>query len=86
MTSSRRRVHRSRPSTPREPQARSLHLAPVLDGQVLETNQAFLQIVGYERAELESSRLGRSELTPAEWHDRDAQAQAELSTLGTAQP
>jgi PAS domain S-box-containing protein len=53
---------------------------------VLETNQAFLQIAGYKRAELEWGRLGRSELTPVEWHDRDAQAQAELTTIGTAQP
>jgi signal transduction histidine kinase len=30
--------------------------------------------------------LHRTELTPAEWHDRDAQAGAEMTTIGTAQP
>jgi C4-dicarboxylate-specific signal transduction histidine kinase len=43
-------------------------------------------MVGYEQADLESGRLRRRELTPAEWHDRDAQAAAELATIGTAQP
>jgi PAS domain S-box-containing protein len=56
------------------------------DGQVLEANQAFLQMVGYGQADVESGRLRRTELTPAEWHDRDAQALVELATIGTAQP
>ena len=43
-------------------------------------------MVGYEQADLASGRLRRSELTPAEWHDRDAQALAEMSEMGTAQP
>jgi PAS domain S-box-containing protein len=57
-----------------------------LDGQVQEANQAFLEIVGYDQADLAAGRLRRAELTPAEWHDRDAQAVAELTTIGTAQP
>ena len=57
-----------------------------LDGHVQEANQAFLQIVGYDQADLAAGRLRRTELTPAEWHDRDAQAVAELTTIGTAQP
>ncbi len=57
-----------------------------LDGQVLEANQAFLQIVGYDQADLAAGRLRRTELTPAEWHDRDAQAVAEMTTMGTFQP
>ena len=57
-----------------------------LDGQVLEANQAFLQIIGYDHADLASGRLRRAELTPAEWRRRDAQAVAELKTIGTAQP
>ena len=57
-----------------------------LDGQVLEANQAFLQTVGYEQADLESGRLRQRELTPAEWHDHDAQAVAELTTIGAANP
>ena len=61
-------------------------LITTLDGQMLEANQAFLDIVGYEQAELESGRLHRAELTPPEWHDRDAQALAEMTTIGTAWP
>ena len=57
-----------------------------LDGHVQEANQAFLQIVGYDQADLAAGRLRRTELTPAEWHDRDVQAAAELTTMGTAQP
>jgi PAS domain S-box-containing protein len=57
-----------------------------LDGHVREANQAFLRIVGYEQADVAAGGLRRAELTPAEWHDRDAQAVAELTTIGTAQP
>ena len=57
-----------------------------LDGQVHEGNQAFLDIVGYDQTDVVAGRLRRSELTPAEWHDRDARAAAELTAIGTAQP
>jgi PAS domain S-box-containing protein len=56
------------------------------DGHVHEANQAFLRIVGYDQADLAAGRLRRTELTPAEWHDRDARALAEMRTTGTAQP
>ena len=57
-----------------------------LDGHVREANQAFLQIVGYDQADVASGRLRRTELTPAEWHDRDTQAMAEMKATGSAQP
>ena len=56
------------------------------DGHVQEANQAFLRIIGYEHADLESGQLRRTELTPPEWHDRDARAVAEMRATGTAQP
>jgi PAS domain S-box-containing protein len=56
------------------------------DGHVQEANQAFLRIIGYEHADLEAGQLRRSELTPPEWHDRDARAVAEMRATGTAQP
>jgi PAS domain S-box-containing protein len=56
------------------------------DGPVREANQAFLRIVGYDQADVAEGRLRRTELTPAEWHDRDARAVAEMRTTGTAQP
>lgn len=56
------------------------------DGHVREANQAFLRIVGYDQADVAEGRLRRTELTPAEWHDRDARAVAEMRTTGATQP
>jgi PAS domain S-box-containing protein len=53
-------------------------------GRIIETNQAFLDIVGYAREDLASLRW--TDLTPAEWRDVDDQAFAELKAAGTAQP
>jgi PAS domain S-box-containing protein len=56
------------------------------DGHIREANQAFLRIVGYDYADLAAGQMRRTELTPPEWHDRDARAVAEMRTTGTAQP
>jgi PAS domain S-box-containing protein len=56
------------------------------DGHVVEANRAFLQIVGYDQADVAAGRLGRTELTPPEWRDRDARAVVELKTTGSVQP
>ena len=53
-------------------------------GRIIETNQAFLDIVGYAREDLTSLRW--TELTPAEWRDVDDQAIAEIKATGTVQP
>ncbi len=53
-------------------------------GRIIESNQAFLDIVGYTREDLASLRW--TELTPAEWRDVDDQAFAELKATGTVQP
>jgi PAS domain S-box-containing protein len=55
-----------------------------VQGRIIETNQAFLDIVGYAREDLASLRW--TELTPAEWRDVDDQAFAELKATGTVQP
>ncbi len=39
-------------------------------GQIVEANDAFLRMVGYERADLVSGRLRWTDLTPGEWLDR----------------
>ena len=41
------------------------------DGRILEANDAFLRMVGYEREDLVSGRLNWTELTADKWHDRD---------------
>ena len=57
-----------------------------VEGRILEANDAFLCIVGYDREDLVSGRLHRTDLTPPEWRDRDARTVEELKRIGTAQP
>ncbi|MBR1230892.1 PAS domain S-box protein [Bradyrhizobium sp. AUGA SZCCT0182] len=57
-----------------------------VDGRILEANDEFLRMVGYDREDLTAGRLHRTSLTPPEWRDRDARTVAELKRIGTAQP
>jgi PAS domain S-box-containing protein len=57
-----------------------------LEGQIIDTNEAFLQMVGYSREDLISGRLRWTDLTPADWHDRDERVIAELKATGIIQP
>ena len=57
-----------------------------LEGRLLEANDAFLRMLGYDQEDLASGRLNRTNLTPAEWHDRDARTVAELKTIGIVRP
>ena len=57
-----------------------------LEGRILEANDAFLRIVGYDREDLAAGRLNRTMLTPPEWHDLDARNVAELKQIGTIPP
>jgi PAS domain S-box-containing protein len=57
-----------------------------LAGRTLEANDAFLRMLGYDREDLASGLLNRTELTPPEWRDRDARTVAELKMIGTVQP
>jgi PAS domain S-box-containing protein len=55
-------------------------------GRIIEANKAFLNMVGYDREDLVSGRLRRTELTPAEWRDADERAIAEVQATGSVQP
>ena len=55
-------------------------------GQILESNDAFLRMVGYDRNDLIAGRLHRDGLTPPEWRDRTARGTAELKMTGSIQP
>ena len=57
-----------------------------LEGQVLEANDAFLRMVGYEREDLVAGHLRWMDLTPPEWRERFPQQLAELKMTGTIQP
>jgi PAS domain S-box-containing protein len=57
-----------------------------LEGEIIEANEAFLQMLKYGREDLVSGRLRWTDLTPPEWRDRDERALAELNATGTLQP
>jgi PAS domain S-box-containing protein len=57
-----------------------------IDGQIIEANDAFLRMVGYDRDDLVSGRVNRTVLTPPEWRERDARTVAEMKASGTVQP
>jgi PAS domain S-box-containing protein len=56
------------------------------DGQILDANETFLRLVGYDRNDLESGRLNCRDLTPPEWHSADERRLEEIAATGTAQP
>jgi PAS domain S-box-containing protein len=56
------------------------------EGQILEANDAFLRIVGYDREDLVRGRLNRNELTPPEQRELDKRAWGELHSIGKLQP
>ncbi|MBV8922041.1 MAG: PAS domain S-box protein [Bradyrhizobium sp.] len=56
------------------------------EGRILEANDAFLRIVGYDREDLAAGRLNRTMLTPSEWHALDARNVAEMKRTGTISP
>jgi PAS domain S-box-containing protein len=57
-----------------------------VEGRILEANHAFLSMGGYDREDLISGRLNRTDLTPPEWRERDARTDAELKIIGAVQP
>ncbi len=57
-----------------------------LEGAIVGANEAFLRIVQYGREDLVSGRVRWTDLTPAEWRERDERALAELNATGTFQP
>jgi PAS domain S-box-containing protein len=57
------------------------------EGSILEANDTFLQIVGYDREDLLAGRLRWTDLTPADWLEHHEQRWTpEIRTTGSAQP
>ena len=59
------------------------HASDVL---IVEANDAFLNMVGYDRADIVAGLLSRSALSLPEWRDRDAWTMEEVKKTGTVQP
>ena len=57
-----------------------------LEGAITGANEAFLRMVQYDLEDIASGRVRWTELTPAEWRDRDERAITELKTTGIFQP
>jgi PAS domain S-box-containing protein len=58
-----------------------------LNGTILDSNDAFLQVLGYEREDLVAGRLHWTDLTAAQWGGRDRQELlAEVQRTGSLQP
>jgi PAS domain S-box-containing protein len=57
-----------------------------LEGSIIEANDAFLQIVQYDREDLTSGRVRWTDLTPAEWRGSDERAIADLKARRSFQP
>jgi PAS domain S-box-containing protein len=56
-----------------------------LEGRIVEANDAFLRILGYDRKDLALGRIHRTELTPPEWRERDIRTVGELRSTGAVQ-
>src|SRR4029453_18779729 len=56
------------------------------DGRILEANDAFLRMVGYDHADLVAGRIRWTDMTPPEWHDSDARALRDHRSTGVLPP
>jgi PAS domain S-box-containing protein len=56
------------------------------DGRIVEANDAFLRLVGYDHADIVSGRMRWAELTPPEWRVTHEARLAELKVTGSLWP
>ena len=57
-----------------------------LDGAIVESNEAFLRMVQYDREDVATARVRWTDLTPTEWREHDERALAEIRATGSVQP
>lgn len=53
-----------------------------LEGEITDANDAFLNMIGYSRADVEAGRLRWDSLTPPEWEEADKKAVQEIQLYG----
>ncbi len=56
------------------------------EGNILEANEAFLELLGYTRTELEAGAVNWRQLTPPEYEEVDKQSVVQLKTFGVCTP
>ena len=56
------------------------------DGRIIEANDTFLFMLGYDRDDLAARRIDLRTLTPPEWLDLQTQTFEEVKTAGAVQP
>jgi PAS domain S-box-containing protein len=86
-------AHANRDLAEREARIRRLVDANIIgifiwdfDGRILEANEAFLRIVGYDHGDLVAGRIRWTDLTPPEWRDRDTRLMQEHKVTGILPP
>jgi PAS domain S-box-containing protein len=57
-----------------------------IEGRIVEANDTFLRMVGYDREDLVSGRVRWTDLTPPDWYDRDARFVDGLKRTGRLPP
>lgn len=57
-----------------------------LDGRIEQANDAFLEMIGYARQDLEAGHLSWITITPVEYHEMDQQCIAEARVSGACTP
>ena len=58
-----------------------------VEGRILEANDAFLRMIGYDREDLMAQRVRWTDMTPPEWRERDQQYLVpQLRMTGSLQP
>jgi PAS domain S-box-containing protein len=56
------------------------------EGEIIETNDAFLKMVGYDREDLAAGNMRFTDLTPPEWRASTARALEGIDMTGAVQP
>jgi PAS domain S-box-containing protein len=59
---------------------------PSRTGEIIEANDAFLKMVGYDREDLAAGNMRWTDLTPPEWRASTARALEGMDTTGAVQP